>query len=121
MIYRGYTGGLPLLIHNKHAFPSSMAKIPTPADISQFFQIIHVANQPPQPWLLVDLYMPSHEDDLPFNPTIQETVTNQINGHPDHTYILYGDFNRDIALNGRQNDQQTTPPPLTSGGHLQTT
>ena len=54
--------------------------------------------------------MSSHEEDIHLIPTIQNTITNQINLHPNHTYILCGDFNRDIALIGRQNDQQTTPP-----------
>ena len=54
--------------------------------------------------------MPSHEDDLPLIPTIQTNITHQINTHPNHIYILCGDFNRDVALIGRQNDQQTTPP-----------
>lgn len=45
-----------------------------------------------------------------FSTTTQTTITNQINTHPNHTYILCGDLNRDIVLIGRQNDQQITPP-----------
>ena len=30
--------------------------------------------------------------------------------HPDHIYTMCGDFNRDIALIGRQNDSVNTPP-----------
>lgn len=37
---------------------------------------------------------------------------NQINNHLNHTYILCGDFNRDITLIGQQNGQQTTPPQI---------
>ena len=90
--------------------PGNLAKIPTPADISSFLQIIWIANQPLQPWLLINMYMPSHEEDLPFIPNIQNTISDQINVHPDHTYIPCGDFNRDVALIGRQNDLRTTPP-----------
>ena len=54
--------------------------------------------------------MPSHEEDIPLIPLIQNTISHQIHLHPNHTYILCGDFNRDIALIGRQNDLQTTPP-----------
>ena len=54
--------------------------------------------------------MPSDEEDLPLIPIIQTTITNQIITHPNHTYILCGDFNKDIALIGRQDDQQTIPP-----------
>lgn len=54
--------------------------------------------------------MSSHEEDKPLISIIQNTITHQINNHPNHTYILCGDFNRDIALIERQNDQQITPP-----------
>ena len=109
MIYRGYQGGLLLLNHNKHAFPGNISKIPTPVAISPYLQIVRIANLPLQPWLLINIYMPSHEEDLPLIPTIQNTITDHINSHPNHTYILCGDFNRDIALIGRQNNLQTTP------------
>jgi len=112
MTYRGYRGGLLLFIHKKHAFPGNLAKIPTPAAISPFLQIIEIVNQPLQPWLLFNLYMPSHEEDIPLIPTIQNTITNQLNLHPNHTCILCGDFNRDIALIGRQNDYHITPPQV---------
>jgi hypothetical protein len=110
MTHRGYRGGLLTLIHNKHAFPGNLSKIPTPANISPFLQIIRIANQPLQPWLVINIYMPLHEEDLPFIPIIQITVTEQINAHPNHTYVICGNFNRDIALRGRQNDQQISPP-----------
>ena len=110
MTYRGYRGGLLLLIHKKHAFPGNLFKIPTPAEISPFLQITSIANQPLQSWLLINLYMPSHEEDTHLIPIIQNTITNQINLHPNHAYILCGDFNRDVALIGRQNDHQITPP-----------
>ena len=110
MTYRGYRGGLLLLIHKKHAFPGNLTKIPTPTEISPFLQIISIANQPLQSWLFINLYRPSHNDDTPLIPLIQNTITNQINLHPNHAYILCGDFNRDVALIGRQNDTQLTPP-----------
>lgn len=60
MTHKGYRGGLLTLIHNKHAFPYNLAKIPTHADISPFFQIIRIANQPLQPWLLINIYTCHH-------------------------------------------------------------
>lgn len=54
--------------------------------------------------LLLNLYMSSHVEDLPLIPIIQNTITNRINTHHGHTYILYGGFKYDIALIGRQND-----------------
>ena len=110
MTYRGSRGGLLLFLHKKHSFPGNLAKLPTPAEISPFLQIIRITNHPLQPWLMINLYMPSHEENTPLIPLLQHTITNQINLHPNHAFILCGDFNRDIALIGRQNDQHITPP-----------
>ena len=67
--------------------------------------------------------MPSHEEDLPLMPNIQNTITNQINGHPDHTYILCRDFNRDVALIGKKmtNKPDHHNPKITNGEHSQIT
>ena len=54
--------------------------------------------------------MPFHIEDIRLIPTIQQTIREQIDAHPNHTHILCGDFNRDIALIGRQNEQRFTPP-----------
>ena len=110
MIHRGHRGRLLALIHNKHASPGNLSKIPTPVNISHFLQIIRIANQPLQPWLLINIYMPSHEKDPPLIPIIQTTRTKQINAHPNHAYVTCRDFNRNITLIWRQNDQQITPP-----------
>lgn len=34
---------------------------------------------------------------------IHHTISDQINSHLNHTYILYKDFNRDIVFTGRKN------------------
>jgi hypothetical protein len=47
-------------------------------------------------------------------PHIKNEITNQINIHPHHIYTLCGDFNRDIALRGRQNDNINTPHKKTT-------
>jgi len=56
--------------------------------------------------------MPSHIDDLQLIPKIQQNITHQISQHPQHTYILCGDFNRDIAFIAKQNEHNTTPPQI---------
>ena len=56
------------------------------------------------------MYMPSHDEDIRLIPEIMHTINTQINAHPNHIHTLCGDFNRDIALIGRQNGQGTTPP-----------
>jgi hypothetical protein len=54
--------------------------------------------------------MPSHEEDIKLIPIIQQNITQQTINHPNHIHALCGDFNRDIALIGRQNEYTTTPP-----------
>ena len=56
--------------------------------------------------------MPSHEEDIRLIPIIQQNITQQTTTHPNHILILCGDFNRDIALIGRQNEYITTPPQI---------
>ena len=108
--YTSTRGGLLTLINQKYAFLGNVTKIPSPANISLYLQIIHINNHPIQPWLMIHLYMPSHSEDLRLIPIIQQTIRIQIDAHSNHTYILCGDFNRDIALIGQQNKQRFTPP-----------
>jgi hypothetical protein len=54
--------------------------------------------------------MPSHAEDTQHIPIIQQNITQHINTHPNATHILCGDFNRDLALIGRQNGNDITPP-----------
>jgi exonuclease III len=110
MPYTPGRGGLLTLIHHKYAFPGNITKIPTPTNISPYLQIIRINNHPLQPWLIIHMYMPTHLEDIRHIPNIQTTIMNQITLHQNHTYILCGDFNRDIALIGRHNDSHTTPP-----------
>ena len=93
--------GLLTLINQNYAFLGNITKIPSRANISPYLQTIHVKNYPLQPWPIIHLYMPSHIEDIRLIPTIQQTIKIQIDVHPNHTYILCGDFNRDIALIGR--------------------
>ena len=92
MPYTPGRGGLLTLIHNKYAFPGNITKIPTPANISPYLQVIRIHNQPLQSWLLIHTYMPTHLEDILLIPTIKTTITNQINAHLDHTCIMCGDF-----------------------------
>ena len=110
MPYTPGRGGLPTLIHNKYAFPVNIIKIPTPANISPYLQIIKINNHLLLPWLIIHMYMPTHLEDIHLVPHLKTEITNQINLHPNHIYILCGDFNRDIALTGRQNNNNYTPP-----------
>ena len=103
-------GDLLTLINQKYAFTGNIKKIPSLAKISPYLEIIHIKNHPLQSWLILHLYMPSHMEDIQLIPTIQQTNKIQIDAYPNHTYILCGDFNRDIVLIGCQNEQNHTPP-----------
>ena len=69
MPYTPARGGLLTLINKKYAYPGNITKIPTPAEISPYLQIIEINNQPLQPWLIIHIYMPSHEEDIRLIPT----------------------------------------------------
>ena len=56
------------------------------------------------------MYIPTHLEDTCFIPHLKNEITNQINTHPNHIYTLCGDFNKDIALRDRQNNNTNTPP-----------
>ena len=60
MPYKPSRGGLLTLIHNKYAFPGNVNKIPTPANISPYLQIIKINNHPLLPWLIIHIYICLH-------------------------------------------------------------
>lgn len=103
-------GGLLTLINYKYAFFGNITKIPTSPQISPYLQLTHIKNHPLPPWLLINLYMPSHQDDLALISIVQQHITTQLTTHTNHTIILRGDFNRNIGLIGRQTAHSTTPP-----------
>jgi hypothetical protein len=94
-------GGLLILIHHKYAFMENSTKMPTPSRISPYLQIIQITNHSIQPWLLINLYMPSHEEDLPLSLKIQDSISQHIHASLNHHIILCGDFNKDNALLGQ--------------------
>jgi exonuclease III len=108
--YNSLRGGLLTLIHQNHTFPGNISKIPTTNDISPYLQIIKITNHPLPIYSLIHLYMPTHIDDITLIPTIQTTIFNHIHNNPQNNIILCGDFNRDIALIGKQHGNTTTNP-----------
>ena len=110
MPYTPARGGLLTLINNKYAYPGNITKIPTLAVISPYLQIKQIQNTPLQPWLILHMYMPSNLGDIQYITTIQQQITQQIIAHPNHSYVLCGDFNIDIVLIGRQNETSVTTP-----------
>jgi hypothetical protein len=54
--------------------------------------------------------MPTHIEDTPLIPIIQTTIFNDIHNNLLSNIILCGDFNRDIALIGKQYSATITDP-----------
>jgi hypothetical protein len=54
--------------------------------------------------------MPTHIEDIILIPTIQTTIFNHIHNNSQSNIILLGDFNRDIALIGKQHGTIITNP-----------
>jgi hypothetical protein len=108
--YNNPRGGLLTLIHQHYAFPGNITKIPTTKDIFPYLQIIKITNHPLTPYFLIHLYMPTHTDDITFIPIIQTAIFNHIHNNPISNIILLGDFNRDIALIGKQHGTTKTAP-----------
>ena len=108
--YTNPRGGLLTLIHHNYAFPGNITKTPFTTNISPYLQIIKIANTTLFPYFLIHLYMPAHIEDITLIPIIQTTIFNQIHNNPLSNIILLGDFNRNIALIGRQHGTTRTTP-----------
>jgi hypothetical protein len=54
--------------------------------------------------------MPTHTDDTTHKPTIQTTIFNHVHNDSLCNIIILGDFNRDIALIGKQHGATKTTP-----------
>ena len=101
--YTNPRGGLLTLIHQHYAFSWNITKIALTIEISPYLQIINIKNHLLPRYFLIHLYMPIHIEDINLIPIIQTTIFNHIHNNPLSNIIMLGDFNRDIALIGRQN------------------
>jgi hypothetical protein len=108
--YNNPRRGLLTMIHQQYAFSGNITKIPTTDDISPYLQLIKIVNQPLPTYFLIHLYMPSHIDDIIHIPIIQTIIFNHIHNNPQSNIILFGNFNRDIALIGKQNGTANIAP-----------
>jgi exonuclease III len=103
-------GGLLTFIHNKHTCPGNITKIPTTPNITPYLQIIKITNLPLPPIIILNIYMPTHQEDVALIQIIQNNITQQTLRNPNSHIILGGDFNRDIALIGRTHNLTAIPP-----------
>jgi hypothetical protein len=110
--YKLHRGGLLTMIHKNYNFPRNIKKIPSLLDISPYLQIILIKNKPLKSIILINLYMPSYPEDIQLIAIIRDTITETINKYPNHTMLLCGNFNRDVALIGRHLDGIHNPPNI---------
>jgi hypothetical protein len=54
--------------------------------------------------------MPTHIEEIFLIPIIQTTIFNHIHNNPLNNIIMLGDFNKDIALTGKQYGTTKTTP-----------
>ena len=103
-------GGILIMIPKTIHTNENITKIPTPSNISPYLQVIMIENKPITPILLINMYMPTHPQDLHLIQEIQAQIRTLTTNHPTSHTILAGDFNRDILLKGRSSNGMISPP-----------
>lgn len=88
------------MLHKDIYSTDNVTKIPTPNNISPYLQAIKISNKPLTPLIIINLYMPSHINDIPLISKIKNQIQTLTKNHHPHNIILAGDFNRDILLQG---------------------
>ena len=88
----------------------NITKISTLSPILPYLQDIIINNKPLTPILILNIYMPMHLQDTHFVLEIQNQILILMSQYPNHQTTLIGDFNRDILLKGRTNNDILTPP-----------
>jgi hypothetical protein len=96
----------------------NITKIPSPSTISPYLQAIMIKNKPITPILLINMYMPTHPQDLHLVQEIQTQIQTLTTNHPTSHIILAGNFNRDISLKGRSSNGMISPLTQTTTNGL---
>jgi exonuclease III len=112
MPYQPVRGGTAIAISKKYHTKNSTQCISTPINISPYLQAITLTQATLKPLTLMNLYMPTHDDDMHLVPLILDSIAQITTSSKikNHNIILAGDFNRDIALIGRKQESITHPP-----------
>ena len=110
--YRPLRGGLltKTLIHNKYNFSTNVIKTEIEPNLIPYLQIVKINNHPLTQTIIINIYMPSHQEDQHLIPNILEKITTITNRNYNHIIIIGGDFNRDIAFIGCTSNYTLTPP-----------
>ena len=97
------------LIHKNYSFLGN-TKIRTPNSISPYVQTIEIQNKLLKLIIIINIYMPLHQEDIILISTIKGKISHIANTYHIHVIILLGNFNRDIKLIGRHTNQIWHPP-----------
>ena len=123
--YYQYTpprGSLLTIIHSKYTYPNNIHKLATPPETSPYLQQFQIHNHLLGSLIIINLYMPTHDDDIHLIPSIQNTIIQTLHKYFITNVLMCGDFNRDIALIGYYfNDQYYPPSELEKLWHTYTT
>ena len=103
-------GGILIMFPKSIHTNENITKIPSPSNISPYLQAIEIKNNPITPILLINMYMPTHPQDLHLLQDIQNHIQTLVRTHSTSHTILAGDFNRDILLQGRSSNGITSLP-----------
>ena len=108
--FRPPKGGLLTLIYNKYNYSTNIIKVKIEPNLTPYLQIIKINNHFPNQIIIINLYISLHQNDLHLIPNILDNVTTTINKNQNHIIILGGNFNKDIALIGCNNEHIHIPP-----------
>jgi hypothetical protein len=73
-------------------------------------QKIEIKNTPLTLIIVINLCMPTHQEDIILIPLIQEAISETIITHLAQNIIMMGDFNKDIKLIWRHQNNTWHPP-----------
>ena len=103
-------GGILTMIPKSIYTNENIQKIPTPNTISPYLQAIIINNKPLTPILVMNMYMPTHPQDIHLIQEIQNQIQTLATQHQHHQIFLVSDFNRDILLKGRLSNAILSTP-----------
>ena len=89
---------------------SNIIKLTTPLGLTPYLQMLTITSQPLNSILILQVYMPTHDEDLHLMPLIQPTIESALNKHPTHLLLLTRDFIRGIFLTSKQCYNTTSTP-----------
>ena len=108
--YTPARGGLITMIHKSIIFSCNITKITSPIEPTLYLRTSAITNKALIPIVLINLYMPTHEENIHTNSYTQQKIKQILTTHWKHFPFLIGDFNQDIILIGHHIQHSLTQP-----------